>query len=307
MTKIFNVRLPNATQTTYSPEQFNQLVRSLEQIVLQLNSTYTSFPDQSTSTAYTWFSHSAGPAGLGGSAQLPVLPYGAFQDNTAQYLGSTTEVMPMRYETTDFSNGIYLSSYTASFTATINDGTPPGAGTVLTVTAIASGTIQLGMILTGTGITAGTYISSQVSGTMGSTGVYTVSASQELTSRTFTGTLSSKITAAYAGIYDLQFSAQLINPEAQIHDIDIWFRKNGTNIPESNSKFSVLNKHGSEDGACIATLNYFISLDPSDYVEIVWATTAITVGIQNFAASTSPVHPTTPSIIATIQLVSALS
>jgi len=307
MTKIFNVRLPNATTSGYSAEQFDQLVRSLEQIVLQLNTTYTSFPDQNTSSAYTWFSRTAGPAGSGSSAQLPLLPYGSFQDSTAQYLSSITEVMPMRFDTTDYSNGVYLDSYTASFTATIDDGTPPGAGTVLTVTAVASGTIKVGMILTGTSVTAGTYIRGQVSGTTGGTGVYTVSASQERASQTLTGTLSSKLTAAYAGVYDLQFSTQLINPDAQIHDIDIWFRKNGTDIPNSNSKFSVLNKHGAIDGALIAGINYFIDLNPNDYIEMVWSTTDIAVGIQPFVASAVPVHPATPSIIATMQFVSALS
>jgi hypothetical protein len=38
MTRIANVRLPNAS-AAYDPSQFNQLVRSLEQIILQLNST----------------------------------------------------------------------------------------------------------------------------------------------------------------------------------------------------------------------------------------------------------------------------
>jgi hypothetical protein len=41
MSKITNVRLPNATQSGYDPAQFNQLVRSLEQVILQLNNTYT--------------------------------------------------------------------------------------------------------------------------------------------------------------------------------------------------------------------------------------------------------------------------
>jgi hypothetical protein len=40
MSKIFNVRLPNASPE-YNAQQFDQLVRSLEQIVLQLNSNYT--------------------------------------------------------------------------------------------------------------------------------------------------------------------------------------------------------------------------------------------------------------------------
>ena len=40
MTKIFNVRLPDASfDREYDPQKLNQLVRSLEQIVLQLNST----------------------------------------------------------------------------------------------------------------------------------------------------------------------------------------------------------------------------------------------------------------------------
>ena len=46
MSKIQNVRLPDAATGDYSPQQFNQLVRSLEQIVLQLNSSYTAIPDQ---------------------------------------------------------------------------------------------------------------------------------------------------------------------------------------------------------------------------------------------------------------------
>ena len=55
MSKIANVRLPNAAQGDYSPQQFDQLVRSLEQIVLQLNSSYTPAVTQQTSNARAWF------------------------------------------------------------------------------------------------------------------------------------------------------------------------------------------------------------------------------------------------------------
>ncbi len=54
------------------------------------------------------------------------------------------------------------------------------------------------------------------------------------------------------GIYNLQFSAQLVNTDVQIHDIDVWFRKNGTNIASSNSRYSVPNSHGGVDGHIIA-------------------------------------------------------
>jgi hypothetical protein len=306
MSKIFNVRLPNAS-SDYSPEQFNQLVRSLEQVVVQLNSTYTSFPDQTTGAAYTWFSHSAGIAGAAGTAQFPVFAYGSFYDNSDQYTADITSAMRMRLDQTDLSNGVFVGAHTATFTAAIDDGTPPGAGTVLTVSAVSAGTLYPGMVLTGTGVTAGTYITEQVSGTAGSTGVYTVSASQELTSRTFTGTLSSKMTVSYAGVYNLQFSAQLHNSEAQIHEIDIWFRLNGVDVANSTGRVSVPNKHGAVDGAAIATWNLYFNLDANDYVEIMWSTNSVDAGLEHIAAGTSPTRPATPSIIATMQFISAVS
>lgn len=66
MSKINNVRLPNAATQGYSPEQFNQLVRSLEQIILQLNTTYTPTVSESRATALSWFS--GGNAAGGGFA-----------------------------------------------------------------------------------------------------------------------------------------------------------------------------------------------------------------------------------------------
>jgi hypothetical protein len=54
MSKIFNVRLPNASPQ-YSPQQFDQLVRSLEQIVLQLNNTYTPVTTEDKDQAQAWF------------------------------------------------------------------------------------------------------------------------------------------------------------------------------------------------------------------------------------------------------------
>ena len=75
----------------------------------------------------------------------------------------------------------------AVFTATIDNGTPPNVGTVLTITAITSGEIYNGMVLTGTGVIADTTITGQVTGTPGSTGTYTVDTSQYTPSTTMTG------------------------------------------------------------------------------------------------------------------------
>lgn len=68
MSKINNVRLPNAATQQYSPEQFNQLVRSLEQIVLQLNSTYTPTVTEEQAVSSDWFNGVDG--GIGGSVEV---------------------------------------------------------------------------------------------------------------------------------------------------------------------------------------------------------------------------------------------
>jgi hypothetical protein len=57
------------------------------------------------------------------------------------------------------------------------------ATTVLTVTAVASGTLAIGQTVDGTGVTAGTYITALGTGT-GETGTYTLSASQTVSSTT---------------------------------------------------------------------------------------------------------------------------
>ena len=62
MSKINNVRLPNAAPQQYSAAQFDQLIRSLEQIILQLNSTYGSITDVNSVNAMDWFSAGQGIA-----------------------------------------------------------------------------------------------------------------------------------------------------------------------------------------------------------------------------------------------------
>ena len=116
-----------------------------------------------------------------------------------------------------------------------------------------------------------------------------------------------KIRVDYSGLYNVQFSIQLANADSQIQDIDIWLRKNGSDVAGSNSKFSVDSKHGSINGHVIAALNFNIELAKDDYVSLAWATTSTSVTVEHLAAQTSPTRPATPSAIFTIQYLSANS
>jgi hypothetical protein len=116
-----------------------------------------------------------------------------------------------------------------------------------------------------------------------------------------------KIKVDYSGLYNVQFSIQLANDNVAIQDVDVWFRKNNSDVAGSNSKFSVPNSHGGTDGHLIASLNFNIELAKDDYVSLAWATTSKDVTVEHLAAQTSPTRPATPSVIVTIQYLSANS
>jgi hypothetical protein len=137
------------------------------------------------------------------------------------------------------------------------------------------------------------------------TAAYAVTFNTTDFSNGFTLANNSRLTAKSYGIYNVQFSLQFANTDTQIQDIDIWFAKNGTNIDNSNSRFSIPNSHGGTDGHLIAALNFWVELAANDYVEIMWRTTSTAVSIQQIPSQTSPARPATPSAIVTVNFASS--
>jgi hypothetical protein len=118
---------------------------------------------------------------------------------------------------------------------------------------------------------------------------------------------NSRITVADSGIWNLQFSIQFTNTTNSSQDVDVWFRVNGTNVANSNSRFGFAPRKGVGDPFhIIAAINYFVSLNATDYVEIMWRPTDIGVQIEQYAASASPTRPAVPSAIVTMSFVSNL-
>jgi hypothetical protein len=119
---------------------------------------------------------------------------------------------------------------------------------------------------------------------------------------------SSRLNVAQAGIYDIQFSIQLKNTTNDGQDVDVWFRKNGANIANSNSRFHVVARKSTGDPShLIAAINFFVSLSANDYIEIMWRPSDVGVSIEHFAASSTPTRPAVPSVIATLSFMSNLS
>jgi hypothetical protein len=113
MSKINNVRLPNAAPSQYSAESFDQLVRSLEQIIFQLNNTYTPTVSDDKAGAGSWFAAGSGAGGgfAGGvrGFQLSngiILPHAMLMSDQDQDLTSITTEELITYNSTPVANGI---------------------------------------------------------------------------------------------------------------------------------------------------------------------------------------------------------
>ena len=115
---------------------------------------------------------------------------------------------------------------------------------------------------------------------------------------------SNRITVSYAGIYDLDVSALFVNTDVQIHESYIWVRVNGTDVPHSATKFSVVESHGGVDGYMPININHPLELDANDYVEVVASVDDTGIYLENYIAQTTPfVRPAIPALMVNLQMI----
>jgi hypothetical protein len=237
MSKITNVRLPNATQSGYDPAQFNQLVRSLEQIVLQLNTSYASTTSQDTAAASTWMGMGSGAGGgfAGGirgfqNSNGIILPHAMLISNLDQTLTSITTENLLTYDVVALSNGIRVVD-------------------------------------------------------------------------------NSKIYVPCSGQYLVTFTLQVSNRSNAVQEFEVWAKDTGVNYPSSRTRFDVAERKNSDTWGHVvpAITGIFTVNDPSThYLEIAWWATSTDVFLEHYAAESTPTRPEIPSVILTINFVSAM-
>jgi len=107
---------------------------------------------------------------------------------------------------------------------------------------------------------------------------------------------NSRIKVAHTGIYNFQFSAQLLRTSGgQAQQIYIWFKINGSNIPDSNTVLTLANN----GQLIVAAWNFVTQLNANQYIEIFWYATASTIELH-YNASPVVGLPAIPSLIATM-------
>ncbi len=235
MSKINNVRLPNASPSGYDPAQFNQLVRSLEQVIFQLNNTYTPTVSDNIAGASTWMAAGSGAGGgfAGGirgfqNSNGIILPNAMMISDQDQANASITGENLLTFAPA-FSNGISVES-------------------------------------------------------------------------------NSRIKVPCAGQYLVTFTLQVTNRSNTVAEFEVWAKDTGVNYPLSNTRFDVPARKSSGVWSHVvpAITGIFTVEDPfNDYLEIAWWSDNIDVFLENYAAGTSPTRPAIPSVILTINFVSA--
>lgn len=237
MSKITNVRLPNAATQGYSPEQFNQLVRSLEQIVFQLNNTYTPTTSEDKAGASMWMAAGSGAGGgfAGGlrGFQLSngiILPHAMIISESDQTNAGVTSENLITYSSVPVSNGV-------------------------------------------------------------------------------TYTNNSRITVPCSGRYLVTFTLQVTNRGNTAAEFEVWAKDTGVNFASSNTRFDVPARKSSTIWSHVvpAITGIFTVDDPAnDYLELAWWSDSTDVYLEHYAAGTSPTRPAIPSVILTVNFVSAM-
>jgi hypothetical protein len=106
-----------------------------------------------------------------------------------------------------------------------------------------------------------------------------------------------RVTIANAGVYNIQFSLQLEKISGSgNYVIDIWLRKNGTNVEGTTGK--VVLTGSANASPVVAAWNYVLELASNDYVQLMWSTSNTNAVIISESASTP--YPSVPSSILTI-------
>lgn len=108
---------------------------------------------------------------------------------------------------------------------------------------------------------------------------------------------SSKIEVSISGIYNFQYSGQLLSTNASAKNVYLWIKRNGINIGYSTHAYSL----SANNEYVEINWNFSIDLAAGEYLELEISTTDITVRLDAEAATA--VHPGIASSVMSVSYV----
>lgn len=108
------------------------------------------------------------------------------------------------------------------------------------------------------------------------------------------GTFASRIVAAESGLYAFNASFQISSSSSSSKNVWLWFRKNGTNVPNSTMKVSI----DSATSIKSPSRSLFFSLNTNEYIELCWASDSTNVVLD--ASAATAFAPSSPAVVLTV-------
>ena len=122
--------------------------------------------------------------------------------------------------------------------------------------------------------------------------------------------------ALYSGVYRIDYSLQFVNTDNAAHDVVVWLRTNGTDVPRSATKFTIPARKNVGVPSYLCAVSFIVfSVYGGDQVQLYWATDKAYnpvgpvdgVYMEYVPAQTVPYpHPVIPSAVGSITFVSEL-
>lgn len=103
-----------------------------------------------------------------------------------------------------------------------------------------------------------------------------------------------------AGVYNIQFSAQVDKTDAGNDEVEIWLEKNGTNVSNSATIIELVGNNAE----AVCAWNWFVDAEASDFYRIMWHSDDTDVRLLARGTQSNPDRPEIPSIILTVSQVS---
>jgi hypothetical protein len=110
----------------------------------------------------------------------------------------------------------------------------------------------------------------------------------------------SRVYVDIGGVYNFQFSGQLLSGSSSSKQVYIWIARNGTNIGYSTHQYTVA---GSGNHLNISW-NFDIDLDGGEYIEMQWASDDVNMKLESAAATA--LHPGIPSAVMAVNFIAPL-
>lgn len=303
----------------------NEQIKTISQYGITGSTGMTGTMGPTGVTGPTGMTGTMGPTGMTGATGIAGSATNTGATGPTGSTGPTGVMTGPTGATPQLNYGFFYEDFSTSLTATIpNSSSTADIQVISTTNAKSSGSILIenelisytGKTATSfTGITRGVGNSQNSSHAIGTT----VTSAQVATATTRTlvivnkidgtsgvnlDTSTSAIYVSTSGVYNIQFSIYATNYSNAFDNFIVWYVKNGTDVPSSASQGTVVSRHtANSPGATIMTVNLFLSLIPSDRVQLYWTSiygySAIVTG-----AEVAGLFPLIPSVLLAVNQIS---